>query len=345
MFEYRGNMHIHSTYSDGSGTIEEISAAAKRAGLDFIIVTDHFNLEALPEAGYRDKLLLLVGMEMNDAHNHYLALDVERVIKNDTAQPQTVIDAVNQQEGIGIIAHPLEYPSAFLNDGEVYNWLDWSVHSFQGIEIWNLLSQWKGSIKSLIEAFYYYLNPHAAIIGPYPEILKKFDDYQQQGHRIVAFGGADAHAPEIKLGPIKIKIIPYEMSFRCINMHVLLIQPLSGEFKTDQELIYQALRQGSSWIAYDYYRNSQGFTFTLGKGNEKWSMGESVPWQENMSIQVYTPYPARVKLVKDGLPLGESAGQDHLFNNIKPGIYRMEAYHRHGLKYRPWIFTNAIWVY
>ncbi len=344
MFEYIGNIHIHSTYSDGSGTIEEIAASAISAGLDFIIVTDHFSLQALPEEGYREKLLLLVGMEINDDHNHYLALDIRKAVANNTDQPQTVIDSVNQQGGIGIIAHPVEYPSPFLNNGAVYNWNDWSVQGFQGIEIWNLLSQWKGSITSLIKACYYCLHPHPAIIGPYPEIMKKFDYYQQQGQRVVAFGGSDAHAPEIKLGPFKIPIISYQLSFRCINMHVLLNQELNGDPAGDKDLIYHALRLGSCWVAYDYYKDSRGFAFELCKDNQKWSMGETVSWQNSMSIKVSTPYYAQVKLIKNGLVSEVSKGTNHVFRKINPGIYRVEVYHRRGLKLRPWIFSNSIWI-
>ena len=37
----RGAFHIHTRRSDGSGTPDEIAAAAARAGLKFIILTDH----------------------------------------------------------------------------------------------------------------------------------------------------------------------------------------------------------------------------------------------------------------------------------------------------------------
>ena len=37
----RGAYHIHSQRSDGSGTVDSIAAAAARAGLQFIILTDH----------------------------------------------------------------------------------------------------------------------------------------------------------------------------------------------------------------------------------------------------------------------------------------------------------------
>ncbi|NLV21258.1 MAG: CehA/McbA family metallohydrolase [Syntrophomonadaceae bacterium] len=344
MFEYTGNMHIHSRYSDGSATISQIRNYAKQAGLDFIIVTDHFNMKAASQEGYKDGLLMLVGMEINEAHNHYLALDIDQVVKNNTEHPQEVIDAVNQQEGIGIIAHPLEYASNFLNEGNVYNWVDWSVEGFQGIEIWNLLSQWKGSISNFYKALYYILNPQGALIGPYPQTMRRFDDYQRQGKRIVACGGADAHAPGLRLGPFYFKIISYPFSFRSINMHTLLPQPLSGNLATDKKMIYDALRNASCWVANDYFKNSRGFSFTLCDDRQIWNMGEDVPWQENLQCKVSTPYRARVKLYKNGELAAESEGREHLFQGITRGIYRVEAYLRYRCKYRPWIFTNSIWV-
>lgn len=44
-YQYRGAIHIHSTFSDGTGDILEIVSAAKKAGLSWIVVTDHNNLD------------------------------------------------------------------------------------------------------------------------------------------------------------------------------------------------------------------------------------------------------------------------------------------------------------
>ena len=41
MAELITNLHMHTTYSDGSGTHQEIAEAALEAGLDVVIVTDH----------------------------------------------------------------------------------------------------------------------------------------------------------------------------------------------------------------------------------------------------------------------------------------------------------------
>ena len=44
----RGAMHIHTKRSDGSGTPEQVAAAAARAGLQFIILTDHGDATRTP---------------------------------------------------------------------------------------------------------------------------------------------------------------------------------------------------------------------------------------------------------------------------------------------------------
>jgi hypothetical protein len=344
MFEYTGNMHIHSRYSDGSATVRQIRGYARQAGLDFFILTDHFAMEAASQEGYKDGVLMLVGMEANEADNHYLALDIKQAVPNNTAHPQEVIDAVNRQGGIGIIAHPLEYPSKFLNNSNVYNWVDWSVEGFQGIEIWNLLSQWKGSITNFFTALYYIFNPQGALVGPYPQTMRRFDDYQRQGKKIVAVGGADAHAPGIKIGPVNIQIISYLYSFRCINLHVLLEQPLSGELAADKKLIYGALRSACCWVGNDYFSHSRGFSFTVSNDRQIWHLGETVPWQEGLQIKVSTPQPAQVKLYKNGILQAQHDGADHLFKAASPGVYRVEAYLHRRCKYRPWIFSNSIWV-
>jgi hypothetical protein len=48
-FEIEGVYHIHTTFSDGRKTPEEIAAIAARQALDFIVLTDHGrpNLESL----------------------------------------------------------------------------------------------------------------------------------------------------------------------------------------------------------------------------------------------------------------------------------------------------------
>lgn len=50
MHEYVGALHIHSVYSDGTGTVEEIINYAREVGLDYLILTDHNTVKALKKA-------------------------------------------------------------------------------------------------------------------------------------------------------------------------------------------------------------------------------------------------------------------------------------------------------
>src|SRR6185503_21261887 len=69
-----GVVHVHTTLSDGGGTPEEVAAAAKRAGLGFVVITDHNNLDAKPFEGYHDGVLVLVGTEVSTTAGHVLGV-------------------------------------------------------------------------------------------------------------------------------------------------------------------------------------------------------------------------------------------------------------------------------
>jgi len=55
-----GILHIHSTRSDGRGTIDDIARAAAGAGLKFIVVTDHGDGTRAPDPPtYKNGVLCL----------------------------------------------------------------------------------------------------------------------------------------------------------------------------------------------------------------------------------------------------------------------------------------------
>jgi hypothetical protein len=76
---YRGDCHVHSTYSDGELTPAQLAAAARAAGLDFIATTEHNTADAHgawgPHAG--DDLLVILGEEVTTPTGHWLALGIE----------------------------------------------------------------------------------------------------------------------------------------------------------------------------------------------------------------------------------------------------------------------------
>ena len=346
MFEYKGHIHIHSRYSDGGGKVKQIATEAAKAGLDFMIITDHCNLDGLyaGEEGYQSGVLVMIGMEVNQECNHYLALSVKDVVANNEHNPQVVIDEVNRQQGIGIIAHPFEKGSPYYQKGRTYEWKDWAVSDFQGIEIWNYISQFRDECTSVLKSIYLIFNPVAGLSRPCSKALNILDQLQTRVQKIFAYGGSDAHGMIIRVGPLPVSISPYNLCFHLINIHILSKRRLSGDLQLDKEQVYEALKQGRSWIACDYYHPSDGFRFELHNDTESWPIGTTVKYSANLKIFVKTPAPARVVLLHNGRYQETSQGKSHYFTNLQPGVYRVEAYLKDKFRYRPWIYTNPIWI-
>src|SRR5438105_15501078 len=72
-----GIVHVHTIRSDGRGTPDEIAAAAARAGLKFVVFTDHGDATRLPDRPmYRSGVLCLDGVEISTTGGHYIAIDM-----------------------------------------------------------------------------------------------------------------------------------------------------------------------------------------------------------------------------------------------------------------------------
>ncbi|HAP32761.1 MAG TPA: hypothetical protein DCQ14_06895, partial [Firmicutes bacterium] len=162
-FEYTGHLHIHSTFSDGEGSVSRIAAAAREAGLDFVGITDHNTLAAREAGleGWHGGVLVLVGTEVNISKNHYIAFDVNTSIPPDDENPCNVIAAVREQGGFGYLAHPVEKSNPAFMGGRHFPWDCWEESGYSGLEIWNFGSLWRSAYTRCWQAcLWYYLDPY-----------------------------------------------------------------------------------------------------------------------------------------------------------------------------------------
>lgn len=69
---FRGDLHCHTHHSDARGSPETLHAAARRAGLDFLAVTDHNTVTQWRYFGPASSsdLVFLRGMEITTEHGH-----------------------------------------------------------------------------------------------------------------------------------------------------------------------------------------------------------------------------------------------------------------------------------
>jgi len=352
MHEVIINLHMHTRYSDGSGSHADIARAALRAGLDAVIVTDHNVWVQGPEGYYKEgakRVLLLVGEEVHDQDrepqkNHLLVFGAGSEVATYADDPQALINNVRKAGGLAFIAHPFDPEQPAFNEPDI-SWADWDVQGFTGIELWNGFSEFKGAIKSKFHALFYAYFPDFIARSPFPDALRKWDDLLTDGKRVVAIGGSDAHAMQASMGPLQRVIFPYEFHFRAINTHLFLPQPLSGDLAADRRLILDALSAGHAFVGYDRPASTRGFRFTAQGREEAAIMGDEIPAQGGVTLQAHLPGLAEIRLIKDAEVIRVWKKQQACTHiTTEPGVYRVEVHRRYLGRKRGWIFSNPIYV-
>lgn len=346
------NLHMHTHYSDGTGSHQDIADAALKAGLDAVIVTDH-NLLALDHERYYargdQKVLLLVGEEIHDQNrvpekNHLLVFGVEKELAGKAENTNQLIKHIQQAGGLSFLAHPIDPAAPLFNEAD-YSWEDWDVSGYTGIELWNALSEFKTRLNSKAEAIFYAYLPKRVARGPIPETIKIWDRLTAAGNKVVAIGGSDAHALSASLGPLKRTLFPYLFHFRGVNTHLILPSPLSGEVNLDKKLILEAMREGHVFIGYDLPYPTRGFQFKGSGTNQSVIMGDEIPLRKGVTIQISLPLKTECVLIKDGSAVKTWQNRQTCSHAVtQPGVYRVEVYiHYKGLR-RGWIFSNPIYI-
>lgn len=111
---YRGDCHLHTVHSDGERTPRETATAARQAGLDFIVTTEHNTTSghAAWEGLWGEDLLILCGEEVTTRNGHYLALGTDpgtfvdwRYRARDDAYDRYV-RRIHRAGGLVVPAHP-----------------------------------------------------------------------------------------------------------------------------------------------------------------------------------------------------------------------------------------------
>jgi predicted metal-dependent phosphoesterase TrpH len=105
------DVHIHTNYSDGTGSVEEVLDFVQRATpLDMIAVTDHDTIEGALRA--RDlaasgkyRFEVIVGEEISTREGHLLALFLREPVPPDLSIERS-IELVHEQGGLAVVAHP-----------------------------------------------------------------------------------------------------------------------------------------------------------------------------------------------------------------------------------------------
>jgi hypothetical protein len=241
-----GAYHVHTTRSDGAAGKAEVAAAAARAGLRFVIFTDHGDGTRAPDPPeYLHGVLCIDGVEISTNGGHYVALGLPAAPYPLGGDAAAVVEDVARLGGFGIAAHP-HHPKHGLA------WDDWSA-PIDGIEWLNADVEWRNeSATRLTRVLFDYL------VRPAPALASVFDRPDATLERwasllrsrpIVALAAADAHGgtrtSSLDEGGSRLAIGPsYEASFKVLSNKVLLSGSPSGNPHDDAAALFEGIRSG-----------------------------------------------------------------------------------------------------
>ena len=349
----RGAYHIHTTRSDGSGTPDEVAAAAARAGLRFIILTDHGDGTRIPDPpSYRNGVLTIDAVELNTTGGHYAAIGLPAAPYPLAGTADAVIEDVRRLSAFGIAAHPGS-PRPSLR------WAAWDA-AFDGLEWINGDSEWRDEPRlPIARALFTYLfrapESMTRLLDRPVAVLDRWDALNAT-RQVVAIAGIDAHAwlgygqdADPETDGWHLRIPSYEATFRTFSNHVVLDAPFSGDAAADGKALIEALRRGRSYSVIDGIATPGALSFTASSGSRQASIGDDLPIEGDVLIRasVTAPPQTTIVLFKNGERVHEVTDAALEMNGgTDPAVYRVEVYVRDGPGGPPvpWIVSNPIYA-
>jgi len=333
-----GGYHIHTTRSDGTQTVDEVADAAAKAGLKFVILTDHGDATRPPDPpSYQHGVLVIDAVEISTSGGHVVALGLDKASPYPLAgDPRSVIEDIHRLGGWAVVAHP-DSPKPELK------WQAWET-DYDGIEWLNADSEWRDESKGRLIASAL----RATRRGP-ESIVALFSRpnttiarlTRNDSGRPVTLGAMDAHGSW-----------PFEKDIvRTVSQGVALDQPLSGQPADDSRRVLSALERGHAFTIIPAIAGPAVLDFTATQagvtrrpGQRIYSLSEPVTFH----AEVPGAPGARFRLLVNNRTVAESNQSEGSKGSLtyegmpEAGVYRVEVMFDH--RELPWLFSNPLYV-
>jgi hypothetical protein len=350
-----GIIHVHTNRSDGHSPPDEVAAAAARAGLKFVIFTDHGDATRVRDApAYRSGVLCVDGVEISTAGGHYVAIGLPPAPYPLGGEARDVVEDVRRLGGFGIAAHP-DSPKPELA------WREWSA-PFDGIELLNLDTGWRALAHEtgwspkwrLLKGIAAYpLRPSEAITSTLVPTgaLSEWERLIAE-RRVVVAAGADAHARLAFRGidsgaaALALPLPSYESSFRVVSVHVKPDVPFTGRAADDAEALLTSIRAGHLYVALDGVASPPAFEFTATNQAGTVQQGDELTSGAAVLLHVRSNAPPDfTTIVYDGarpVTTVHDSQDVSVHESAKAGVYWVEIVG--GQPPQTWIRSNPIYV-
>ncbi len=360
-YDYRGVMNVRTNRSNGSSSPLEVIKSAKRAGLDFIFLTDVDQFESSENiSGYLDDVLVSSEGEYSFLDSRLLVYQLNSnflKLEQDNAQLQLtdlLSKSVSEKKDFLIVlASPFR---------KGQSWSGAYPSGLDGIEIVNpkVISEnaWLRSKLSVLWSFVIYpFNSRYAFLRLFrePEEELSLFDRLSKDRATLAFSGADASARAIPFANTLIKFPSYQSSFEISQNHILLKSELTGNYQKDRAKLLTALKAGNFYSSLDILGDPTGFNAVVEDDKNVFMMGDRVKINKSTRIKAKLPQEPRyfyeLVVFKDGERFATS-NEPTLDVPIKEaGVYRVTVRvspllpFPEGKRWFTWIYTNNFYLY
>ncbi|WP_328701117.1 PHP domain-containing protein [Corallococcus silvisoli] len=330
----RGAYHVHTTRSDGRGTPAKVAEAAKAAGLDFVVLTDHNDLKP-PAATWVDGVLLVPGVEISTSAGHLAAFGMQRPIEGvkPWGPPEQAVAAVAAAGGTAVLAHPVQTKNPWKDEA--------TAHQVPGFELYSADTFFRQALRSPVSRLLPALgaslvNPvHGVMLlaSPEPRPTERFLELARERGRI-ALCGADAHGlPE------------YEDIFNALDMELppeVLPGPLSSDASEAAAQVTQALASGRALCVFRALGAPEGFAL---EGYDESTREAPVGTVLTVRLPEHAPGTLEVRVWGDGRLRPDGA---HI-ELTGPGAVQVEVWalapgRFFGHEWRPWLVPSPVRV-
>jgi len=330
---YRGAFHVHSEYSDDSeASLPFIIKVAQKAGLDFVMITDHNNQNgrSVYENGqYPPQPLLLFGIE----HSRYDATAEKNLIGHlitfgtDETPPggltnQALVDWVHANGGYGVLAHPFSVRTP---------WRDWDIRGIDGIEVYNFAHELfeTNKFKLMVRSV---RPPQSFLRVSQKGIEKKIEAWSGlfKAHTgVAAFGAGDAHL-HWEWGAIRPE--SFLLYMQSSTMYV-------WAEALERQKIEEALGEGRCFLVFEAH-GRPGFLFAAKREDNLFLPGSKLVFepQNPITFRIQISKKAKMRLLRNSQPIRVLEGTMLDVPVPGPGVYHAEIYRGDDL----WILASPI---
>lgn len=335
-----GAFHVHTTASDGIGTLDEVVRAAKSAGAAWVVIADHNQMD---QRRFRvvDGVLVVQAPEVGVPNGHVTALGVSRALTRPERRAGDALATIRRLGGESVAAHPLgrKRPYTRLADGELI-----------GMEVLSADAEFREALvqphRFVPSVLAYLVNPMYGVGRLVRRPAATFDvwDGLLATRRMAGFCAVDAHGRP-----------SYDVMMRLLQMHAVVGVPRTGDPGVDGPALLNTLIGGRSYCGIEVFGPAAGFRFSAAPSNEIAQMGDEVALAGAPVMRVdllYSTWPGTIRpaMICGGetVPLAEvpiTGGRRFEYRPVRAGACRVEVELGHSAGgATPWIVSNPIYV-